>query len=254
MRALKAELSKLFSLPTIWLTILIGALVPPLISGLDSAVEKEDIIAGVSTRISEIGYIGLQLGVLGAIILGVLVMSSEYASESSESGGGKQITTSLTAVSSRMHVILAKVGSVAILSMLLSIVAIITSMTVTRVILGEYAPAIDSARLVGASIYWVLTSLLAFGITVFTKNGVIPLSVLILNSSVVTVTYLLTQVTDWAYYFPDMAGSYMFIAGFSERTSHDILTPLTGGLIMFAWVALILSLSIIVFKSTDVVS
>ena len=151
MRAFNAELSKLFSLPGIWLAFLIGAFAPAVIAALDSTAQKEEIIAGVSTRLSEVGYIGLALGVQGVIILGVLAVSSEYLTESSESGGGKQITTSLTVVSSRLHFLLAKAGAVTVISILLCIVAIITTVSATHLILGEYAPAFEvqdlSARL-----------------------------------------------------------------------------------------------------------
>ncbi|WP_307475232.1 hypothetical protein [Cytobacillus purgationiresistens] len=52
MRAFNAELSKLFSLPGIWLAFLIGAFAPAVIAALDSTAQKEKIIAGVSTRLS----------------------------------------------------------------------------------------------------------------------------------------------------------------------------------------------------------
>lgn len=247
MRAFNAELSKLFSLPGVWLAFLIGVLVPPIIAALDSIAEKEDIIEGVSTRLSEVGYIGLGLGVQGIIILGVLAVSSEYLTESSESGGGNQITTSLTVVSSRLHFLLAKASAVTVVSVLLSIVAILTTVSATNLILGEYAPAFEVSRLIGAVCYWTFTALLAFGITVLTKNGIIPLVVLMVNSSVVTVSYLLTKVTKLAFYLPDRAGSDMFM-------SDGFHTPFTGGLIMFAWVAVLFIVAAIVFHRRDVSS
>lgn len=247
MRAFNAELSKLFSLPGVWLAFLIGVLAPPIIAALDSIAEKEDIIEGVSTRLSEVGYIGLGLGVQGIIILGVLAVSSEYLTESSESGGGNQITTSLTVVSSRLHFLLAKASAVTVVSVLLSIVAILTTVSATNLILGEYAPAFEVSRLIGAVCYWTFTALLAFGITVLTKNGIIPLVVLMVNSSVVTVSYLLTKVTKLAFYLPDRAGSDMFM-------SDGFHTPFTGGLIMFAWVAVLFIVAAIVFHRRDVSS
>ncbi|MEI3606568.1 ABC transporter permease [Pseudogracilibacillus sp. SE30717A] len=247
MRAFNAELSKLFSLPGIWLAFLIGTFAPPAIAALDSMAEKKDIIAGVSTRLSEVGFIGLALGVQGIIILGVLAVSSEYLTESSESGGGNQITTSLTAVSSRLHFLLAKAGAVTVISILLSIVAILTTVSVTNLILGEYAPVFETSKLIGVVCYWTFTALLAFGITILTKNGIIPLAVLIINSSVVTVSYLLTKVTKLAFYLPDLAGSDMFI-------SDGFHTPFTGSLIMFAWVAVLLIVAGIVFHRRDVAS
>ncbi|MED0673806.1 ABC transporter permease [Aneurinibacillus aneurinilyticus] len=249
MRAFNAELSKLFSLPGIWLAFLIGAFAPAVFAALDSIAEKEEIIAGVSTRLSEVGYIGLGFGVQGVIILGVLAVSSEYLTESSESGGGNQITTSLTVVSSRFHFLLAKAGAVTVISILLCIVAIMTTVSATNLILGEYAPAFEWSRLIGAVCYWTFTALLAFGITVLTKNGIIPLAVLMINSSVVSFSVLLSKITKLAFYLPDRAGLDMFMF-----TSDKFHTPSTGGLIMFAWVAVFFIVAAIVFHRRDVAS
>lgn len=249
MRAFNAEISKLFSLPGIWLAFLIGAFAPAVIAALDSIAQKEEIIAGVSTRLSEVGYIGLALGVQGTIIIGVLAVSSEYLTESSESGGGNQITTSLTVVSSRLHFLLAKACAVTVISILLCIVAIITTVSATHLILDEYAPRFEWSRLFGAVCYWTFTALLAFGITVQTKNGIIPLAVLMINSSVVSFSVLLSKVTKLAFYLPDRAGVDMFML-----MSDSFLTPLTGGLVMFAWVVVILIAAAIVFYWRDVAS
>ncbi|MDQ0088895.1 hypothetical protein J2T12_002305 [Paenibacillus anaericanus] len=257
MRAFNAELSKLFSLPGIWLAFLIGAFAPAVIAALDSIVQKEEIIAGVSTRISEVGYGGLGFGVQGVIILGVLAVSSEYLTESSESGGGQQITTSLTAVSSRLHFLLAKAGAVTVISILLCIVAIITTVLATHLVLGEYAPAFEWSRLIGVVCYWTFTALLALGITVLTKSSIIPLAVLMINSSVVSFSILLYKVTKLAFYLPDRAGLEMFM--FTSDTVTGSLfdrfhTPFTGGLVMFAWVVVIFIVAAIVFHRRDVAS
>lgn len=247
MRVFNAELSKLFSLPGIWLAFLIGAFAPAVIAALDSTAQKEEIIAGVSTRLSEVGFIGLGLGVQGVIILGVLAVSSEYLTESSESGGGQQITTSLTVVSSRLYVLLAKAGAVTVISILFSIVAIMTTLSATHLILGEYTPAFEWSKLIGAVCYWAFTALLAFGITVLTKNGIIPLAVLIINTSVVSFSFLLSKVTKLALYLPDRAGLEMFMF-MSDR----FLTPFTGGLVMLAWVIVLFIVAAIVFLRRDV--
>ncbi|ULO09528.1 ABC transporter permease [Paenibacillus sp. 19GGS1-52] len=249
MRAFNAELSKLFSLPGIWLAFFIGAFAPAVIAALDSTAQKEEIIAGVSTRLSEVGYIGLALGVQGVIILGVLAVSSEYLTESSESGGGQQITTSLTVVSSRLHFLLAKAGAVTVISILLCIVAIMTTVSATHLILGEYTPAFEWSRLIGAVCYWTFTALLALGITLLTKNGIIPLAVLMINSSVVSFSVLLAKVTKLAFYLPDRAGADMFM--FTNNRFH---TPFTGGLVMFTWIVVFFIVAAIVFHRRDVAS
>lgn len=247
MRAFNAELSKLLSLPGIWLALLIGACAPAIIAALDSIAQKEEIIAGVSTRLLEVGYIGLALGVQGVIILGVFAVSSEYLTESSEAGGGQQITTSLTVVSSRLHFLLAKAGAVTVISMVLSVVAIVTTLSATHLVLGEYTPPFEGAKLLGVVCYWIFTALLAFGITVITKNGTIPLAVLIINTSFVSFSFLLSKVTKLALYLPDRVGIEMFMF-----TSDRFITPFKGGLVMFAWVAVLFIAAVVVFQRRDV--
>ncbi|GIO37397.1 hypothetical protein J41TS12_22580 [Paenibacillus antibioticophila] len=247
MRAFNAELSKLLSLPGIWLALLIGACAPAIIAALDSIAQKEEIIAGVSTRLLEVGYIGLALGVQGVIILGVFAVSSEYLTESSEAGRGQQITTSLTVVSSRLHFLLAKAGAVTVISMVLSVVAIVTTLSATHLVLGEYTPPFEGTKLLGVVCYWIFTALLAFGITVITKNGTIPLAVLIINTSFVSFSFLLSKVTKLALYLPDRVGIEMFMF-----TSDRFLTPFKGGLVMFAWVAVLFIAAVVVFQRRDV--
>ncbi|UQZ36972.1 ABC transporter permease [Paenibacillus sp. PK3_47] len=249
MRAFKAELSKLFSLPGIWLAFLIGAFAPAVIAALDSAAQKEEIIAGVSSRLPEVGYIGLALGVQGVIIAGVLAVSSEFLTESSESGGGRQITTSLAAVSSRIYFLLAKAGAVTVISILLCMVAIVTTLSATHLILGDYTPSFEWFKLTGAICYWIFTALLAFSFTVLTKNAMIPLAVLMINSSVVSLSVLLSKATTLAYYLPDRAGVEMFIL-MSDRFH----PPFTGGLVMLAWVIVLFIVAAAVFQRRDIAS
>ncbi|MNO69578.1 ABC-2 family transporter protein [compost metagenome] len=197
----------------------------------------------------------------GVIILGVLAVSSEYLTESSESGGGQQITTSLTVVSSRLHFLLAKAGAVTVMSILLCIVAMMTTLLATHLVLGEYTPAFEWSRLIGVVCYWTFTALLAFGITVLTKNSIVPLAVLIINSSVVSFSVMLYKITKLALYLPDRAGYEMFMFT-SDRSNTPITgslfdryhTPFTGGLIMFAWVVIIFIVAAIVFHRRDVAS
>ncbi len=253
MKALSAELSKLISLPTIWVAFAAGILVAPVIAAINSFSALSAITRGVETAVdADIGYQELGFGVMGVIILGVVAISSEYFTESEDSGGGRQITTSLTAIPSRLHFLLSKVIVVAVASAFLAIVATTATMIVTRIILGEHAPAFgsnDIPRLIGIIAYWVLTVLMAFGITVFTRHGAIPLAILIVNTSVVSVTYLLSRITPLANYLPDVAGMRMFI---ELKDSSVTIAPPLAGVIMAAWVMALLTAATITFCRRDI--
>lgn len=254
-KALAAEFSKLLSLPAIWGSFAASILVAPVVAAIRSFQELSEITTGAQATVGfPIGFEELSFGVVGVIILGVIAISSEYFTESAESGGGRQITTSLTAIPSRIRFILSKVTAVAIVSAILAIITIIITMLVVRIILAEHAPAsgitdIDLSRLTGVVCYWVLTALMALGITILTRHAALPLTVLILNTSVMTVTYLLTRITPLANYLPDMAGIRMF---HEIKDTGSTITPLWGGVIMTAWVAAFLIAGTIIFCRRDI--
>ncbi|MBB2745878.1 UNVERIFIED_ORG: hypothetical protein FHR35_005741 [Microbispora rosea subsp. rosea] len=253
MRALAAEASKLASLPAVWIAAAAGVLVPGVVAAITASSALGAITRGAAANAAtDIGYQELAFGVAGAIILGVVGVSGEYVTESAESGGGRQITISLTVVPSRPRFLLAKMSAIAISGALLAITATVITMSVVRVVLGEHAPAWgadDVPRLAGVVCYWVYTALLASAITVLTRHGVIPLAVLTANTSVVSVTYLLTKITPLANYLPDMAGVRMFIRKLADSTAE--ISPLTGGLVMTAWVTVLLVIAVISFTRRD---
>ncbi|WP_129656336.1 ABC transporter permease [Rothia halotolerans] len=242
MRALRAELSKLVSLPASWLAAAVGVVVSAAVTVLS---------AGSSTPGPDTGFSSLALGVAGAIVIGVVAMSSEYAVEGEESAGGRQITTTLTAVPSRLRVLLAKALAVAMATAALAVVAIAVTFGLTALLLGDRAPVLDAdaiVRMGGMALYWVLVALLAFALTVLTRNGVVPMAVLIANFSAVPVTFLLTRVADLANWLPDVAGMRMWSRGLD--TSVEI-APVLGGAVMAAWVAVLLVIASVTFTRRD---
>ena len=66
--------------------------------------------------------------------------------------------------------------------------------------------------------------------------------------SVVSVSFLLTKVTRWANYLPDLAGMRMFLRDL--RGSAEI-APVTGGLVMALWVVVIAGIGVTVFSRRD---
>ncbi|GGM87232.1 hypothetical protein ACFFX1_05895 [Dactylosporangium sucinum] len=73
---------------------------------------------------------------------------------------------------------------------------------------------------------------------------------LIANSSLVSVSYLLSRVTALARFLPDLAGIRLF-ARESFAAFDDALDPLIGGLIMAAWTLGLLAVSAVVFTRRD---
>ncbi|MFD5248304.1 ABC transporter permease [Amycolatopsis sp. NPDC058340] len=234
MRVYRAELRKLTSLPSVWAAAAVGLLLPAALTFLNVRAAGGNV---------DRGFQELAFGVVGAIILGVVAVSSEYTTEGENAGGGRQITTSLTVVPSRRRLLVTKLAAV-----ITAVAALATvSSTITLTIVEAFGVS-DFGRLPGVVLYWVLTALLASGLTLVTRNGILPLTVLILNTSVVTVTYLLAKLTPLAVFFPDLAGFRMFI----ERVDLPVrLSPVTGGLVMTAWVVALLAAGFLVFRGRD---
>ena len=90
--------------------------------------------------------------------------------------------------------------------------------------------------------------LIAFAITVVTRSGIVPLIVLIVNSSLVSVSLLLTRLTPLAHWLPDLAGRRLF-GGVS--TVEGGLDAVPGGLVMSAWTLALLLVAGFVFARRD---
>jgi hypothetical protein len=240
--AVGAELSKLLSLPAAWFAVVAGIVVSAGVTILSS---------GGSASTADTGFSSLALGVAGAIALGVIIVSSEYAVEGQESGSSQQITATLAATPSRIRVLLAKTFALSLMVSSLAVVTIVVVFILTGLLMGGHAPEIDGdavARMAGMVLYWELVALLAFGLTLLTRNGVIPMVVLIANFSAVPVTYLLTRVTTLANYLPDTAGMRLWAR---ELDTGVQIAPVLGGIIMITWVLVLLVIAFTVFVRRD---
>ena len=70
----------------------------------------------------------------------------------------------------------------------------------------------------------------------------------LLNSTVVSVSYLLTKVTPLAAYLPDIVGAHMFLRSIDVPVR---ITPVTAALVMTAWVAGLLAVAGYLFQRRD---
>jgi ABC-2 type transport system permease protein len=244
----RAELRKLLGLPTAWIGLLLGTLLVPVVVLLNAPYTRRAIAAGTLTDTSDLGLRDLGIGLIGPMILGVVVVSSEYTSTGQDAPGARQLTATLTAVPNRLRLLAAKTTALVLVVAAQAAVTAAATLTLTQVLHGEHAPAPSPARVAAAILYWTLTALLAYAITLITRNGIVPLTLLIINSTVVSVSYLLTKVTDLAAYLPDIVGAQMFIRGadFPEE-----LAPVTAGLVMTAWIVALLAIGAVLFHRRD---
>lgn len=259
LRALAAELRKALTLPAVWAGIAVALLGSLGITLLNAFTARNALAAGradellASTSPFETAYAAAPLGTVGAVVIGVVVISSEYTTGGPDAGGGRQLSTTLTAMPRRLGVLAAKAVIVVLLVAVTALVTLPACLALARAVIGDagietVATQEALLRWLGAALYWTLTGLLAFAITVLTRSGIIPLIVLVVNSSLVSVSLLLTNITPLAHWLPDMAGRRLF-GGMD--TVEGGLDALPGGLVMGAWTVALLVVAGSVFSRRD---
>jgi ABC-2 type transport system permease protein len=255
---LAAELRKAASLPATRVAVAVALLGSALITVLNSVSARAALDSGRGgptglTSPFELGYAAVPLGTVGAVVLGVVVISSEYTANSADAGGGRQITATLAAAPHRVRLLLAKALTVVLAVAATAAATIPACVGIARLVIGDAAPETVSAqemlhRFLGAALYWTLTGLIAFAVTVLTRSGIVPLIVLIVNSSLVSFSLLLTNLTPLAHWLPDMAGRRLF-GGLG--TVEGGLDALPGALVMAAWTLGLLAVAAAVFSRRD---
>ncbi|GAA2685012.1 hypothetical protein [Actinoplanes palleronii] len=245
---IRAELGKLLGLPTARVGLVLGVLIAPLLVLVNAPATRASLADGTFGDPTDLGFRNLGIGLLGALILGVVSVSSEYTSTGEDSPGVRQLTVTLAAMPDRTRLLIAKATALVAVVTAQGVGTATATLGLTELVHGEAVPAPSPARVAAAVLYWVLTTLLAFALTLIARNGVVTLTVLILNSSVVSLSYLLYKVTPLAAYLPDIVGAHMFIRGMdlAER-----IPPVTAGLVMSAWVTAFLALAAVIFHRRD---
>lgn len=261
MNAIVAEFRKLATLPSTAVAIGITLVCSLGITLLDASQIRAHLASGntsptMRTNLINTVFDSASMGVIGVIVLGVVVVSSEYTVNTSDAGGGRQILVSVACVPRRGRFLAAKGSVLAIVSGALAAVLVPTTMVLSLAVLGPYArplhPIVENlaGRVIAGTIaYWICTALITFAITVLTRHGVIPLIVFIANTSVVSVDLLLSKFTPLGRFLPDVAGSQMFAV---DYPAPHMLSPAWGGIVMGLWTIGLLGVAATVFVRRDV--
>jgi ABC-2 type transport system permease protein len=258
MNTLRAELGKAVTLPATLVAVVVGLFGTAAVTALNSLTVHHALTTGrpdlvASTAPLDIAFAAMPLGTVAAVIIGVTTISSEYTANRADAGGGRQISTTLAAVPHRMRLLTAKVLTVVLLVVAMAVVAIPVTVGLAHAVIGpagsDTVPLGEAfARGLGGTLYWTLTALLALAITVLTRSGLVPLIVLIVNSSLVSVSLLLLRLTPWANWLPDLAGRRLF-GGLSTVEGGPSATP--GAVVMAGWSLGLLVIAGAVFARRD---
>lgn len=255
---LLAELRKAVTLPAVWAGGAVALLGSLAITWINAGYVRSAVAAGTPERVAgtspiETAFAAAPLGTVGAVVIGVVLVSSEYTAHTAELGGGRQITATLTAVPRRAALLAAKATAAVLLTVVVAALTLPASVALARAVIGEAGTETVEVgdavvRCLSMALYWTLMGLLALSITVLTRSGALPLLVLVVNSSLVSVPYLLTRVTPLANWLPDMAGRALF-GGFEPEEGW--LDPVPGALVMAAWAVAGLVVAAVVMRRRD---
>jgi ABC-type transport system involved in multi-copper enzyme maturation permease subunit len=241
-RILSAELRKTVTLPASWAAASVGLLGSLLITLLNAYAVHANPDGHAFTAPLEIAFSATPLGTVGATVLGATAFSSEYTGE-------RQITTSLAAMPNRELILAAKAIVVVLLVAAMASVTMPLTIGTARLVIGGTVSVPDAVlRCLGATLFWTLSGLIALAIAVFARSGVVPLVVLIVNSSLVSFSLLLSKISPLGFWLPDMAGRRL-LGG--VQTAGGGLGTAPGALVMAGWTVLLMAAASTVFRRRD---
>lgn len=258
MNTFRAELHKALTLPGVWIGLSVPAVASVAVTVLNAEIVRRAVESGRTDMVAdtspfETGFVAAPiLGVVGAVVVGVLVAGSEYTTDRAEAGGGRQISTTLTAMPRRTNVFVGKALVVVAIVVALAAVSIPGNLAVARALMGGAGTETVTAeaawtRCAGAALYMVLMGLMACAVTVLARTTAVPLVILIANGSLVSFSLLLSNVTPLAFWLPDLAGRRLFGIG----TVEGGLDAGPGAIVMAAWAVGLLAVAAVVFRRRD---
>jgi len=265
-----SEFRKLATLPAVYIGLAIMVFGPAALTAYNAIFVRQALLAGTPDAVGfttpiETVMSTVPLGTAGAIIVGVIAMSSEYATDENNPAGSRQIVTTLAATPNRFYVILAKLFTVSLTVIVGAGLAFPLALLIANHIIGAtpFGTADGLSRILGASIYWLFISWAGFAIAVLSRSGTIPILALVINSALISISFLLLRVTPLAFFLPDAAGVALYAReswGFYDDMlaayglvgdAGQALAPVMAGLIMGAWITALVGIAVIKFQRSD---
>lgn len=159
-----AEMRKVSGLPSAWFAAAFSLVITPVLAGLNGLSFRAQQNAGGIIRPQDsstvdFGFYEVTIGVIAAIVIGVVIISSEYRADRGTISGPPQLVSSLAAVPRRHRLLVAKALSVAMVVGPLAAASMTLTIAASRRGLGSYAAPLSMllvSRSLGAVIYCLL--------------------------------------------------------------------------------------------------
>ncbi|MFD2132256.1 ABC transporter permease [Pseudogracilibacillus auburnensis] len=239
---LDAELDKLVTLPVIWLTLISTFIIN---LALTIAFTSAALQWGAGTQsILKTGLASMGYLQAGFIILGILATCSEYT--------GGQIRTTLTTIPWRGVQLFTKHMALAIMTIPVAFIIAASGVLYAFMMMRDTAVAIEIDKLiktlVGVTGYLTLTTILSAAIGAFLRRTTSALMVLLSYYFVVS-PLVRDFLPSSKNYFPDTAGSSMYMLPSSDEI--NVLTPMQGTGVLLLWTLLFIIVAIAFYRKRD---
>lgn len=238
---LRAELDKLVTLPFIWLTLTGTFILNLFLAAAFTSVGLQE--AAGTHSILNIGLASMRYLQAGFIILGILATCSEYT--------GGQIRTTLTTIPWRGVQLSTKHIALAIITIPAAFIIAASGVLYTFTMMRDTAVVIEIdmmiKTLLGATGYLTCTTLLSAAIGALFRRTT-PALVVLLGYYFV-VSPLTRDFPTIRKYFPDTAGSYMYMP--PSPNEINVLTPMQGTGISMLWTLIFITVAIVLFRKRD---
>ncbi|UFU07440.1 ABC transporter permease subunit [Ruania halotolerans] len=192
--------------------------------------------------------VGYSFGQIVVVVLGVLIISGEYATG--------QIKSSIAAVPHRWPVLATKGILVAAVAFVTGAIGVAISYLVTTPMLEEHNAAADLGNsehlriMLGAPLYLAAIALLALGVGALLRHAAAGISAvvgIILLLPIITSFITLDWLQDIAPYFPSTAGERIM----GDDTGQEVLTPWEGLGVLGIYIALIWAAALVLLRRRD---
>lgn len=251
-RVLASEWVKLWSLRSTVLTLLAAVVAMVAVGCLASwafDANWDDLDAGERAGFNPIdpALVGVNLAQLAVGVLGVLLVTGEYATG--------MIRATLTAVPTRLPVLAAKAGLYAVVTFVLTLFASVAAFLLAQPFLGSRGADLGAAELpralLGTAGYLTAIGLLAVALGFLLRNTAGGIATLVALLLVVPPLGLFLP-SAWQDrllpYLPSYAGS----AVFTVQPQPDLLSPTGGALVLLTWAVVPLALAAVALRRRDV--
>ena len=211
--------------------------------GLDAT---PDTVPGLAEAIDPLEYLGLNGASMGGMVLVILagiLGATEFQSHS--------LRTSLLACNNRLKLLVGKILTFGLFSLIISLLSIYLSYIVMHLALGKeglHPILLNQAawsHLLWKALATALLGLLSFLLGLLGRTMLLPL--LFLVPQIYNLGNYLAAHTSWGAYLPQPAGE-LFVA---TPTSQYANNPLQGLLILGAWILVIGGMTSLRFLKTD---